>query len=493
MNLNNLINLLLSSDNVDITWEEFLKIQKIFVPILMCSYVYHNDLNNLKKLIKQNININSVDQNNRNLLHISSSQGNFKLTKWIIQNKKINHNLIDKFGGTPLYDTLWNGHFHLLSLLYSHGARFPASKSKELAFYLNAFVFQGNIQGIQCLLSCGLNPNTSDYDERNALHIAVITNQIDIVRYLVEHFSIWLDIKDYFRQTAINYALRLTDLTIANYLLEKKKINPIPLIISADKLTLLQIVVESNIENKKVEKEEEEKVTTSIDETLLSTLFSMIASQDYTKLMKKFLDENPNLNISKCVDYDFRSVGHVAAAEGRIETIRFLSKQYQFDDFQRMMNREDRWGLSPLDEVYRHRYLNIIQFFKEYLIIHSSEINTNLIENLFESNNNNIIHSLRKWKKVYHFSILAASGAAEHIESLFNRNYFLITELYADYHDRTPAHFAAANGHLNVIQLLIKYGYNGIIHPNRWGFYPIDQARQMNFNEIVDELTKIKV
>jgi hypothetical protein len=52
-----------SADNQDRTWEELLKINEIFVPILMCSYVYRNDLNSLKMLIKQKVNVHSSDQN----------------------------------------------------------------------------------------------------------------------------------------------------------------------------------------------------------------------------------------------------------------------------------------------------------------------------------------------------------------------------------------------------------------------------------------------
>jgi ankyrin repeat protein len=88
---------------------------------------------------------------------------------------------------------------------------------------------------------------------------------------------------------------------------------------------------------------------------------------------------------------------------------------------------------------------------------------------------------------------LAASGQAERIETLFNRGYFLRTELYADYHHRTPAHFAAANGHFNVIKVLIQYGYQGLIHKDRWGYYPIHQARQNQFYHIVDQLVQLKL
>jgi urea transporter len=450
-----------SGYNEDITWEELSKIKEIFVPILMCSHAYNNDINSMKILIKQKINIHSTDQNSRSPLHISASQGNIKITKWLVEDLKLNVNLIDKFGGTPLYDAFSNGHFYLLPFLYSHGARFPASKSRELAFYLNAFVYEANLEAIQSLLSCGFNPNASDFDGRNSLHMAVITNQLKIVRYLVEQFPIWLDIKDYFHKTAIDYALRLPDLSIANYLLYKRDNNYMPLNISTDKSPLLQIVVERSLENKKNlnEAKKDEESSININENLFPALFSMISSEEDIKVMTNFLKEYSNLNIFKCVDYDFRSALHVAAAKGQFETIRFLSEQCSNSDFARAMNREDRWGLSPLDEASRNGHFHICHFVNQHIndqnISHTTEIT--LEDNL-------TIRLLRKWKKVFLFCTLSASGAAERIDGLFARHYFLRTELYADYHGRTPMYFAAANGHLNVVQLLIKYGYQDATH-----------------------------
>jgi hypothetical protein len=40
--------------------------------------------------------------------------------------------------------------------------------------------------------------------------------------------------------------------------------------------------------------------------------------------MADFLEQFPHLNALERVDYDFRSVAHVAAAEGQLESIRFL-------------------------------------------------------------------------------------------------------------------------------------------------------------------------
>ncbi|CAF2106442.1 unnamed protein product [Rotaria magnacalcarata] len=484
-----------SAHDEDITWEELLKINEVFVPILMCSYVYHNDIDNLKMLVKQNINIHSTDQNLRSPLHISVSQGNMKITKWLVDSLKINVNLIDKFGGTPLFDALWHGHFHLLPFLYSRGARLPSSRSKELAFYLNAFVYEKNLDAIHCLISCGFNPNTSDYDGRNSLHLAVMTNQSQIVSYLVEHCSVWLNTADYFRQTVFDYASRLSDVHIMNYLLEQRDISRPLEKKSTENSKPLEIIVEQILENKDniQQNENDQNYSVNMDESLLPTLFCMIAAQEDINVMDNFLKEFPQLNALENVDYDFRSAAHVAASEGRLEIIRFLSQQCKLCDFRRIMNREDRWGLSPLDEAYRNGHIDICNFINEKLSTQTDEVYKTIANSKEISYGYNVTYRLlRKWRKIFIFCTLAASGEAERINSLFARGYFLETELYADYHGRTPMHFAAANGHLNVVQVLMWHRYEDVKHKDHWGNCPIDEARLKRFDKIVDEMLKIK-
>ena len=45
-------------------------------------------------------------------------------------------------------------------------------------------------------------------------------------------------------------------------------------------------------------------------------------------------------------DYDKRTIGHLAAAEGHVEVLEYLAKYTKFD-----FNFEDRWGNKSLDEL----------------------------------------------------------------------------------------------------------------------------------------------
>ncbi|CAF3954511.1 unnamed protein product [Adineta steineri] len=473
-----------SSLNEDTTLEEFLKLNQI-LPILMCSYANENDLNDIKMLIKQKINIQLTDHNGRSPLHISACQGNMNISKWLIKYGKVDVNIIDKFGGTPLYDAFTNGHFQLTSFLFLHGAQMPQYKSKELAFYLNAFVYERNLEGIKLLISCGFNPNIADYEGRNPLHIAVMENNVDIVHYLVEHTSIDLNLVDQFKQTAIEYASHSSDMIIFNYLRNKKDSN-----ISRRESIPLDIVTETNL-NDQTQTNNTEILSMNIERNCLPALLYQSAVEGDMKIMSKFLEQFPNLNALECLDYDQRSIAHFAATQGKIDIIYFLHKYCSTDQFKQLMNRQDRWGLSPIDEAYRHQHFNISTYFKEHLFDQNNQTERGMTHRSnTESETNDIVHLLQKWKKIFLFSTLAASGQAQRIDALFSRGYFIPTELYTDYDGRTPMHLAAAYGHLNVVQLLIQFGYNEKTQIDRWGNTPLDQAEQMKFKQIIDELNQ---
>ncbi|CAF0903245.1 unnamed protein product [Adineta steineri] len=466
------------SADENLTWGELAKIKEEFIPILMCSYVYKNDLHSLKMLFKQTTSSKSTDQYYRSPLHISSCQGNFLITKYLIEHGKLDANAEDKYGNSPLFDALWNGQFHLLAYLYYHGARLPGDKAQELAFYLNAFVYEDNLDAIQCLISCGLNPNNGDYDGRNALHSAIITNQFNIVCFLVEKTQIWFDLTDHSQKTPLNYLTNLSDFKIKNYLFDKIQNNYNPLKISSEKLPTFS---KKSVHAK--EDKDEKTIPTNIDEILFPSLFWIISAQNDKNKIKNFLEQFSHLNILDCVDYDYRSVLHVAAADGNLEVIQFLAEISSKEHFQQILLREDRWGFAPLDYACQNDHFHISQFLNEYM---DNNISPPTIIQL--DNQNQIVNLFKKWFKIHLFQRLASSGQAQRIQGLFIQNYFHPNQLYADYHQRTPMHIAAANGHLNVVQILLQYGYDGITQKDRWGFYPIDEARKNHFYEVVNKL-----
>ena len=80
----------------------------------------------------------------------------------------------------------------------------------------------------------------------------------------------------------------------------------------------------------------------------------------------------------------------------------------------------------------------------------------------------------------------ASNGSIRTLERLVNQQIDLET---GDYDRRTPLHLASAEGHLDVVEFLLSHGVEPI--PDRWGGYPISDAKNNHHEEIVDRFNQL--
>src|SRR2546426_12544443 len=77
--------------------------------------------------------------------------------------------LADKFGNTPLFEAIKNGHEHVASILVNQGAGLSMDNA---GCFLCSVVSKGDYDLLKRALSHGIDPNSRDYDHRTPLHIA---------------------------------------------------------------------------------------------------------------------------------------------------------------------------------------------------------------------------------------------------------------------------------------------------------------------------------
>ena len=163
--------------------------------------------------------------------------------------------------------------------------------------------------------------------------------------------------------------------------------------------------------------------------------------------LEKMLMERPHLVNFR--DYDFRTPLHLAASEGHVDICRFLVRKGA------RVNRSDRWGGSCLDDAYRHRHTDVIQYLREQGATFGAKT------------------------QLPRFIQAASEGDVAEVEALLEFGNVDLDE--GDYDHRTALHLAAGEGRAEVVELLCVAGANPNVE-DRWGGRPLDDAANAKVN-----------
>ena len=63
------------------------------------------------------------DYDRRTPLHLASAEGSFRVTEWLLDEKRVNPNTVDRFKNSPLQDAIAGDHQMIIQLLMERGAR----------------------------------------------------------------------------------------------------------------------------------------------------------------------------------------------------------------------------------------------------------------------------------------------------------------------------------------------------------------------------------
>ncbi|MGH0134618.1 UNVERIFIED_CONTAM: hypothetical protein FKN15_023533 [Acipenser sinensis] len=78
---------------------------------------YRGDVRSLRRYLLSGADVNSVDYDGRSALHVAASEGHLEVIKFLIENAGADHMATDRWGNTPLQESLRYRHIHAVQLL----------------------------------------------------------------------------------------------------------------------------------------------------------------------------------------------------------------------------------------------------------------------------------------------------------------------------------------------------------------------------------------
>ena len=151
----------------------------------MCKFIIaarNNDIETMKILLKDGMNINKTNEYGNTALIIAAANGSLESVKFLItEGAKIN--IINDLKITALIAAATKNHTDVVDYLLKNGGNADEINNKD--FILSVASSNGDLKTVQTSLQNGANINYIDYYGNTALMNAVKKNDIDIIHYLV--------------------------------------------------------------------------------------------------------------------------------------------------------------------------------------------------------------------------------------------------------------------------------------------------------------------
>eukprot|EP01063_Lacrimia_lanifica_P027493 TRINITY_DN386_c0_g1_i2.p2 TRINITY_DN386_c0_g1~~TRINITY_DN386_c0_g1_i2.p2 ORF type:complete len:836 (+),score=420.59 TRINITY_DN386_c0_g1_i2:82-2589(+) len=275
-----------------------------------------------------------------------------------------------------------------------------------------------------------VNPDTSDYDKRSALHLAAEEGHLEAVKVLVEAGA-HTNCADRWGTTPLSGAVQNGHSEVADYLKAKG--------------ALLG------------------KTSRATEEDGAAAMCKAAGAGNLAKL-KELVAGGVSVNAA---DYDYRSAIHLAAEEGFMECVQYLV------DSDVDFNCQDRWGTTPLTGAENCGQQEVAAYLREKGAKRTGEMG--LVRKASFSGSTQQHDDLIK---------ACAAGDLERLQKLVQNGADVNK---GDYDSRYPLHLAAEDGHLECVRFLHEQGADLDVK-DRWGNTPLRGAIRNTHNDVADFL-----
>jgi len=146
----------------------------------------NGDLKSIITLVKRGGDCSGHDYDQRTPLHLAAAAGHLPMLRYLIAQKRVLVNCIDRFGRSPLQEAAKNGYDTCVAFLKKKGA---TVMDQRCGFTLCTSAAQADIPKLKEMLMRGVDLATADYDGRTALHLAAAEGKHGVVEWLLSQGS----------------------------------------------------------------------------------------------------------------------------------------------------------------------------------------------------------------------------------------------------------------------------------------------------------------
>ncbi len=149
------------------------------------SAVKSDNYEEVQSLLSKKVNVNSIDNDGKTLLHFAAIKGNVEIVRALIQTGA-DVNIADKDGRVPLFEAAFYGHKDATEVLLNNGAKVDTVMESLLQSMMEYNYNSSHKDIVKALLNKGANADAVDSYGHTLLHWAAREGYTDIAELLLE-------------------------------------------------------------------------------------------------------------------------------------------------------------------------------------------------------------------------------------------------------------------------------------------------------------------